>query len=428
MLVPHPESMNESQTRLLSLRDEAIPALPSILGPDAEAIMAAALAPQKGHIVSCRLAQVSWAPGRSLTAVFRVQAVWQTGAAAEDGHIVVSSGPDAIEGGLELADASGARITLWRLPEDPALPGLAAVSNPVRIRPLLESIGVEDAQATCTLRAYRPTRRAVVEVTAARQRLFVKVVPPSRIARLQSLHAEMAPHLPVPHSHGWSDRHGLVVLEALPGLSLRQCLLDKRQPLPDPSQLAQLLDHIPAPADKRIAVSQAGSATALAPMLCALVPDKAGEIEAIVTAFAADRPSRPEVPVHGDLHEAQLTVQDGRITGLLDIDTAGMGERIDDWATLLGHLALLQDAVPPPAHERIRAFAVQLMALADHQVEDPARLRLRIATVILGLASGPFRVQTQAWVPETRRRIDLAGRWLENARRHAADESVLSQP
>src|SRR5699024_1729408 len=49
----------------------------------------------------------------------------------------------------------------------------------------------------------------------------------------------------------------------------------------------------------------------------------------------------PVVPTHGDFYEANLLVSRNRISGVLDIDGAGPGHRVDDLACFLGHLAVL---------------------------------------------------------------------------------------
>jgi aminoglycoside phosphotransferase (APT) family kinase protein len=45
------------------------------------------------------------------------------------------------------------------------------------------------------------------------------------------------------------------------------------------------------------------------------------------------------VPVHGDFRDGQLLVAGGHLGALIDVDTAGPGERADEWARLLGHLS-----------------------------------------------------------------------------------------
>jgi hypothetical protein len=57
---------------------------------------------------------------------------------------------------------------------------------------------------------------------------------------------------------------------------------------------------------------------------------------------------------------------------------------------------------------------------------DPVDLRLRTAAVVLGLASGPFRVQHPNWVDEIRARLALAEQWVQSAAR--VDERNLTDP
>ena len=52
--------------------------------------------------------------------------------------------------------------------------------------------------------------------------------------------------------------------------------------------------------------------------------------------------------MHGDFYESQLLVDGGSVAGLLDVDTAGRGARIDDWSTMLAHLVLLEHVLPRP--------------------------------------------------------------------------------
>jgi len=48
-------------------------------------------------------------------------------------------------------------------------------------------------------------------------------------------------------------------------------------------------------------------------------------------------------------------------------------------------------------------------------VTDPVSLRLRTAAVVLGLATGPFRVQEANWPAVTERRIALSEEWVLSA-------------
>src|SRR5699024_12286961 len=51
----------------------------------------------------------------------------------------------------------------------------------------------------------------------------------------------------------------------------------------------------------------------------------------------------PVVPTHGDLYEAHILVNPvtGRVQHILDVDGAGPGYRVDDYACFIGHLTVL---------------------------------------------------------------------------------------
>jgi hypothetical protein len=217
----------------------------------------------------------------------------------------------------------------------------------------------------------------------------------------------------------------VVLLEALPGVTLRTCLLDKRQPLPEPGEFTSLLDRIPDLPDGRLAHSPIRAATEHAVLVKSVLPELKERVERLLETLSPCKNSLPDVPVHGDLHEAQVLMQDGAIAGLLDIDTAGVGHRIDDWANFLGHLSAWEISTAHAARPRIARFARAMLAFAEAETEDPAELRRRVAAVIIGMATGPFRAQSHTWPADTRSRIALAERWAADARK-AAHKSVLT--
>jgi hypothetical protein len=319
------------------------------------------------------------------------------------------------------ADPSGqpSSVAAWRLADDPWLPGLAAALDPAGAAALARAVGLTAEPDRPRLRAYRPGRRAVVELRVGRARLFVKVVRPAAIERLQALHRALTDDLPIPRSQGWSPELGLVVLQALPGTSLREALRTGGA-VPSPIEHLRLLGRIRATPDIAAIGGPAGSPIEHLPshvgLLSALLPEAEAELAAVGAAIGPEEDA-PSSVVHGDYYEGQLLTTGGRLTGLLDIDTAGLGRAADDEATLLGHLAVLADG-HPRARRAIVSHAEAALRLFE-QRSDPVDLRRRAAAVILGLATGPFRVQSAAWPTETRRRIALAGRWLESADRVA---------
>jgi aminoglycoside phosphotransferase (APT) family kinase protein len=124
--------------------------------------------------------------------------------------------------------------------------------------------------------------------------------------------------------------------------------------------------------------------------------------------------------VHGDFHSSQVLVDAGRVVGLVDVDTAGVGQRTDDLANLIGQLSTL--TLFSSQRRAIEAYIAQLLAHFD-RITDPAALRLRVAAVVLGLATGPFRVQSNDWVEETWTRLALARKWVTAAARPSNSET-----
>lgn len=416
--------MPQSDSRMCELRDERLPAMPSMLGDSAEEMLAAAVAAYGGRLLKARPSQVTWWPGRSLAVSYDAMVTSGESHRPRPETFVAKTGCDLPTNAL-LLEQGEQRIAVWRLVDDPLLPGLAAMMDERRCRELADTLEAPAGRIRPRLRAYRPGRRAVVELKARRFRLFAKVVRRDGVQALQARHTAMARHVPVPASHGWSEEYGLVLLEEMAGATLRAVLADKRAELPQPHALSALLDHVPDIGDGQRATTAVDASTAHVALLRRLLPELEPRLEGLVAAFERCGDPGPVVPVHGDFYEAQLMVAGGQVTGLLDIDTAGMGYRIDDWATLIGHLAASGEWAAPVVRARTREFARRVLAVAEREA-NPADLRMRTAAVILGLATGPFRVQTSGWPQETRRRITLAERWAKSAEKAVRNEKALT--
>jgi hypothetical protein len=412
---------------LARLDDAALPALPVLLGQPAE-LFDAALAPAGGRVRRIDARQTSWRPGRSLTVRYDARVAWADGGVTDE-MLVAATGtlhPDAL-----VLEADGVRVGVWRVPLDPWLPGLAAITDPARLGPLLDALDVASGPTDHRIVSYRPGRRAVVRVRRAGVTLFVKVTRPDAARALHDRHVALAPAVPVPRSLGVDPALGLVVLQGLGGTLLRHRLPVPGAALPGPEGVLAVLDRLPVPSDGRRAPGW--RAREWADLLARVRPEQADRLHALAGALEAVDAARDEplVPAHGDLHEAQLLVQRGRISGLLDVDTYGLGRRVDDLATLIGHLATL--ATTTPRRAAVERYAARLLAGFDRAV-DPVMLRCAVADVVLGLATGPFRVVEADWPAATDARIALAERWVASARRVQAvrgDETGLtpvSQP
>jgi hypothetical protein len=120
-------------------------------------------------------AEVGWDDGR----VTREVLAATTGARIPPGAAVPEAETD---GGV-------VRVGLWRWPLDPASPGLAWACSATGVA---DRLGLRGERPRVRLRAYRPGRRAVVEVATASGRLFLTVVPPAAVGRLVQRHAALA--------------------------------------------------------------------------------------------------------------------------------------------------------------------------------------------------------------------------------------------
>ncbi|SOE04045.1 Phosphotransferase enzyme family protein [Blastococcus haudaquaticus] len=396
------------------------PSLQLLLGEPAADLWTAVLAPLGGRLRTLRATTVSLQPDGAATAQYSAAVAWADGRETRE-SLAATTGTRIPEGAAVLEGASGTdtvRVGLWRWPLDPALPGLAWASSSAAVGARLGELGLVPGPPRLTLRSYRPGRRAVVEAQTPEGRLFLKVVRPSAVDQLVARHELLAGAVPVPPVQA-ATPDGVVVLPGLPGKPMRALLAADGCGLPSPDELDRVLDALPlgvaglgAPGRRRPGDGPARAGDHAA-VLAAVAPRLRPRLDALTSRLAATDPGEHDlVPVHGDFYEAQLLVDDGRIVGLLDVDTAGCGHRIDDWATLLAHLAVLEQVLPVPATSVRYRQEVETAALRRWPA---AQVRTRVAAVLLGLATGPFRVQQPGWPAVTAERVALAEQWARPA-------------
>ena len=243
--------------------------------------------------------------------------------------------------------ATGRPLAVWAYPADPMLPALAGVTYPDRVARSLAELGVAVSSPTLSVAAYRPGKRAVIRLDSAEATLFLKVVRPDRVGPIVALHeAFRAQGLPVPAVLA-SRADGLLVLERVPGVAAGQRVVELAD---DPRFVDEVVDLGRRTA--RVAAAGRAQSDALdhgawhRSTLTSSLPDQAtaiaglyDEIERRRASWSAD----PQVVIHGDLHLEQLFVHPAepwRVTGLLDIDTAGLGHPARDAAALVAHLVV----------------------------------------------------------------------------------------
>ncbi len=347
-------------------------------------------------------------------AAYRATVAWPDGSVTDETFAACTGSlPD---GTLHLDDGRRA-VAVWRFPFDPDLPGLAKANDETAMAELLSDLGLGGGPVRCIVRAYRPRRRAVIEVRGPKGRVFVKVLRPKRVEQLHQRHRLLvANDVPAPHSLGWTD-DGLLVLQSLPGPTLRDAIF-RNAPVPPGAAILAMLDRLPEQLiDSPWRSSWLERVDHYADVAAAIVPEHAQRVLALAATIRAEAGVGPTVPVHGDFYEAQLIVDGPSITGLLDVDGAGPGDRLDDLGCLLGHLSVLA-AGDPERSARINEVGAEYLASFDLKY-SPADLRYRTAAVVVSLLSGPHRVQDPNWEAATVHLIDLAERWLASAQQAA---------
>jgi hypothetical protein len=182
-----------------------------------------------------------------------------------------------------------------------------------------------------------------------------------------------------------------------------------------------LLDRLPAElAERPRRRDLLSSAEHHAGVIAATVPSVRERLNPLSDALrSANYPASGDVTaVHGDLYEAQLLVDRGRITGLLDVDTAGAGLRIDDLANFCAHLSVLALTADRPKH--MKRYGADLLAYAerDHppRILRPPHRRRRAGTGDRAIPGAGDRLGTKHLAtPRTGRRVARRTHsWLMN--------------
>lgn len=386
---------------------------PAVLSPAQErSVLSSAAQAAGARLVGARVRAIHHRPGRSRSVLHdaTIEVAGQRHEVVLVTHVDVRGFP---EGAFVLA-ADELQVAVWRFPNDPYLPGLPSAVSAERVRELLDALGAVPGSVRLRIRAYRPTRRAVVEVRIDGERsgrvLYFKVLSEARARSVARRHRRLtAAGLPVPGLVGLAARQGIVALEALAGATLAEALRAGK-PVPRPEQLLELTERFAA---SGVAGSRDPRAFAdpvrHVPLLVRLLPGRGTEIARLAREAAAIE--APLVGVHGDLHAGQLLLgPDGAITGILDVDGAGQGYTVHDAGNLVAHLEAFGDLDPAIA-VRVHAYAREV---ADAYTEVCGRqvLARAMAGSWIGLATGAHRAQEPEWEHELERRLDRAAALL----------------
>ena len=412
--------------------DDALPAVPVLLGLGASDVLAPAVAAHGGRIESTRPRFVNYRPGSRISIRYSARVAWPGGRTTDE-TLVAHADRRGPPRGAGTAEVAGTQVGIWRWPDDPRLPGLRAALDPDFVRGLLVPGAAPAGPIELRRRTYWPGNRAVLRAIVPtnklrfdpasgrvaqappEQALFVKVVRPSRVERLVHLHSELAGRLPVARCLGHSRELGIVCLEALPGQTISSCLAAGSDEPPDPDALLKLLLSLEGAGAGGEPRRTTGRKIAThVRLLEAVLPDEAAALHRFAELYG-DEAQQPLTTVHGDFHEEQVLARGGRVTGLLDVDDVGPGQLVDDLALMIGRVRA-RGEFGRDGRDRALAYERALVARFG-AATDPRELRRRAAGALLGRATAPFRGQIPGWRAASRERIRFAEAALSAAQR-----------
>jgi len=406
----HPPLTRASDDGDVDIDDPALPAVPHLTGAGAHGVVGAAVEVAGGTLHELRASQVLYRPGSDLVVRYRADVTWGDGRRSPSETLLAAarrSGP--LEGTVPVvADADGLVASVWRWPFDPVVIGLEDAVTSGRTDDLVAD--VVGARPSIDVVAYRPTERAVIRVTGDDGRAaYVKAVPPSALAALVERHERLHDAgLPVPEVLATDAARGLVVLRELPGTTLRERIKADLPGWPDAAGIGDLIARIQRTDPTGLGTRSGRVADGIghAQLVATVLP----EVEPVLARLTARLTDETETVrqrsgrvVHGDLHEGQLIVDgSGAVTGLLDVDDVAAGDPVDDFATFIAHLRFRARHLDPttPAAGRLHRHVAALHAHAA-TIVGPDAIDVAVAACLVGLATGPFRMQRPGWEHES---------------------------
>ncbi|WP_432559727.1 phosphotransferase [Granulicoccus sp. GXG6511] len=401
------------------------------MGPDADGsrllttgqvapLLAAAVQHAGGRLVSWSLDHVDANPNRSTTATYGAVVDWPFGRRNELlGVSARAHGRTRTDERAEIFGDGDREAVVWLYPKDPDLPGLPRAAYPESVAELLSPVlglRLRPDQVRLRMIGYRPRRRAVLRATVlpdpgqgfGRTVFYIKVLREALFGEVKRRH-ELLRQAGVPAPRvALATPDCLLVLDELPGKPLSRAIFDPVPPC-TAEQLIWVLDSMPrqvASLPRRPPWSDAvRHYTRIVSTAMPTLEPRLSWLCREIEQGLAPIPHGNE-PTHGDFHEGQVHVAGGQICGLLDVDTAGPGNRADDLACLIAHLSTVQRMNAEQA-ARVRQLLATWVPVFDERV-NPIELRLRAAAVIISLATGPYRSQEPNWQAETVGIVDAA--------------------
>lgn len=390
-------------------------AAPLLTGPEAGDILATALATAHTELESWTVDAINARPGAETSVGYDVVAGGERFYMVASTVTLTDEQRSAAKA-VHLASDDGS-VNVWRHPADPYLPGLAVACVPEALAPRLSAVtGRDETVESLDMMVLRPMRRAVLRVRSVADgevhTWYIKVVRPERSQALLSRH-QMSKHAPKAFDAG----DGVIVVQEAEGTPMTRALHR-----PDGSAPAELksemliasMEALPSTAvdlKARPAVADRVAQYAKMAIEEGLPAERVESLVERIEAFLAVAPPHPLVPTHGDMHAANMYVDDAheptKVVALIDLDTLGPGRRIDDGACMLAHMMVLPE-LDPEGYKGVPTVALRLLE-EFAEVFGRDELKARVAANILSLAAGNDSQE-------------IATAWLETA------EALMASP
>ena len=396
----------------MRLDDPALPAARYLAGPDALDVLRVPVEATGGRLETAKVVHVRYRPGSDVVVRYSASVSWN-GAAPTSETLVATSTVHGLHPGIARLTAATRdgplEVGVWRYPFDPVLVGLGDAVTRSGAAALL---GLTSARTRVKVIAYRPADRAVVRVTHDDDPVaYLKIVAPDRVEPIAERHRNLrAGGVPAPDIVLADTERGLLALEPLVGPTWRDLMkeTDDSVPWPGADAVAALCTSLaacdlPPPGPP----SRITDGHLHARMLATVLPDLTPLLQPLADRFEALGAPEPDGVIHGDLHEGQLIVGPDGIVGVLDVDDAGPGSSADDIGNLLARLHYREIAATTVDTDALVRYRGELeRATADRWPRE--MLHDHVSAALVGLATGPFRIQSAGW-PE------LCGRLVERA-------------
>ena len=314
----------------------------------------------------------------------------------------------------------GGHLDVFRYPQDPHLPGLARVADPVAAHRLVGEhvLAFPARRLRVELVRYRPGSRAVLRHRVGKARFYVRAIRPRDLAPLLDAATLIQDSgFAAPRIAGVWEEGAAVWLAEIPGRNLRRSL--RRGSPPNPDLLLSGLEtiwHLPQDSAGAGPFNLGGRYRYAKRLIGHALRHGEGRnlmktSTEILDPFVDNW--KPSTVAHNDFYDDQMIVlPDGRVS-LVDFEEAGAGDPMLDVGNFLAHLRW-NSTFRPRAGDATGAYhnAFRERAL-DRFGWDPAELNLREAVCLFRICTNPVRKPRPDWRPKLEAGLRLVNQSVE---------------